>query len=301
MAETRRIPLLAILFWIAACCSLLLLLVPAVQEWNHPRGEFSGLAVIVMLALAVPLVVVVLVVALIRKPVAYGIGLVLVSLPLLTFVSEQARDAAARMAAPSDADLNAGRGYFKDAADRALADAIVAGDAAKVAALAPAAHLDAVGWDNMTFMELVRRNDPPNRDVLAALLRAGLDPDQDAGALWDLIYGNKDESLLHLVIDSGVDLNKHMGQGSWYLYMRYDWPEEQELLLDHGVNTEVRDAEGYTPVMRAAQAQSWPTVKRLLAHGARTDAVGNDGKTLHDLMPDGIPASADGDPKSDRE
>ena len=294
MAETSRPPLLAILFWIAACCSLLLLLVPAADEWNHPRGEFSGLAVVVMLALAVPLVVIVLVVALIRKPVAYGIGLVLVSLPLVSFVTEQARDAAARMAAPSEADLNAGRGYFKDAADRALAEAIVAGDAAKVAALAPAAHLDAVGWDKMTFMELALRNDPPNRDVLAALLRAGIDPDQDSSNLWLLIYRERDEALLRLVIDTGVDLNRHMGGGSWYLFMDYNWPEEQVLLLDHGVNTEVRDSMGYTPLMRAASAQSWPTVKLLLAHGARTDPVGNDGKTLRDLMPDGIPDTPDG-------
>ena len=212
------------------------------------------------------------------------------------FVSQSAMDFAARVTAPSDADLAAGRGYFKDEADRALAAAIVAGDAAKVAALAPAAHLDAVGWDDMTFMQLALRNDQPNRDVLAALLRAGVDPDQNASALWGLIYRDKDEALLRLVIDSGVDLNRKMGRGSWYLFMRYDWPEEQALLLDHGVNTEVRDAEGYTPLLRAAQAKSWPTVKLLLAHGARTDVVGNDGKSLRDLTPDGLPASPDGDP-----
>jgi hypothetical protein len=295
MAETSRTPLLAKLFWIVACCSLLLVLIPAAQEWNHPGGEFSGLAVITLLALAVLLALIVIIVALIRKPLAYGIGLAFLSMPLLAFVSQSALNVAVRMAAPSDADLASGRGYFRVETDRALAEAIVAGNAAKVVALAPAAHLDAVGWDNMTFMQLALQNDQPNRDVLGALLRAGIDPDENASALWALIYREKDEALLRLVIDSGVDLNRKMGQGSWYLFMRYDWPEEQVLLLDHGVNTEVRDLEGYTPLMRAAQAKSWPTVKALLAHGARTDPIGNDGKSLRDLMPEGLPTSPDAD------
>jgi hypothetical protein len=293
MAETSRSPLLAIVFWIVACCSLLIVLIPAAQEWSHPGGEFSGLVVIMLAALAVLMALIVITVALIRKPLAYAIGLAFLSVPLLIYVSQTALNVAARLVAPSDADQASGRGYFRDKNDRALAQAIVAGDAAKVAALAPAAHLDAVGWDNMTFMQLALQKDQPNRDVLAALLRAGVDPDQNASALWDRIIREKDEALLRLVIDSGVDLNRKMGRGSWYLFMRYDWPEEQVLLLDHGVNTEVRDLEGYTPLMRAAQAKSWPTVKLLLAHGARTDAVGNDGKSLRDLMPEGLPSSPD--------
>lgn len=292
MAETNRTPWLSILFWIVACASLLLFLIPAEEEWSHPDGEFAGLAVIVLLVLTVPLIVIIGVVALIRKPVAYWVGIMLLALPLVLYASRYAMDEIAILTAPSEADLNAGRGYFHDPADRALAEAIVAGDAAKVAALAPAAHLNAAGWDNMSFMGLALQTDPPNQEVLAALLTAGLDPDQNSSDLWELIYREKDEKLLRTVLDTGVDLNKHMGHGEWYLFMSYDWPEEQGLLLDHGANIEVRDSEGYTPLMRAAEAESWSTVKLLLAHGARTDPVGNDGKTLHDLMPNGVPASA---------
>lgn len=288
MPEVSRTPSLAKVFWVVACCSLLLVLISAAQEWAHPGGEFSGLAVITLLGLGVLLALIIAVVAWVGKPLAYGIGLVFLSIPLLTVIAQSALHIAGQMAAPSELELASGRGYFSDESDRALAAAIIAGDATKVAALAPSAHLDAVGWANMTFMQLALQNDRPNSEVLAALLRAGIDPDQSSSALWDLIYRQKDEALLRLVIESGVDLNKHMAHGSWYLYMRYDWPEEQTLLLDHGVNTEVRDAEGYTPVMRAAQAESWPTVKLLLAHGARSDPVGNDGKSLRDLMPEGI-------------
>jgi len=128
------------------------------------------------------------------------------------------------------------------------------------------------------------------------LLRAGIDPDQDASALYDPIYNDKDEALLRLVIDSGVDLNKHMGRGGWYLFVRYDWPEGLALMLDHGVDTETPDSMGYTEIMRATQAGSWKTVELLLAHGARTDHVGNDGKTLRDLLPAAIAQSRDAVP-----
>ena len=58
-----------------------------------------------------------------------------------------------------------------------------------------------------------------------------------------------------------------MGCGSWYLFLREHRPDEQGLLLDHGVTTKVRDIEGYTPLIRAAQAKSWPMVKLLLEQG----------------------------------
>ena len=79
MPETRGAPLLAIIFWIVACCSLLIVLIPAAEEWRHPGGEFSGLVVIMFAALAVLMALIALAVALIRKPLAYAVGLALLS------------------------------------------------------------------------------------------------------------------------------------------------------------------------------------------------------------------------------
>jgi hypothetical protein len=106
--------------------------------------------------------------------------------------------------------------------------------------------------------------------------------------LYQHIYSQKDTALLRLVIDSGVDLREHMGKGYWFLFVGYNWPEGLALVLDHGVDTEAKDAMGYTEIMRATRAQSWPTVEALLAHGARTDQVGNDGLGLRDLLPKAI-------------
>src|SRR5262249_38112503 len=152
-----------------------------------------------LLAIVAFLVACIAIVAVIRKPVAYGIGLALVCVPALWYASLSLKDIILRAAAPSIEDQEAGRGYFKAPADRALADAIVAGDVAKVTSLAPAAHLNAEGWEGMTFMRLALENGHANHEVLAALLRNGIDPDQDSSALYQLIYNEKDEALLRVV------------------------------------------------------------------------------------------------------
>ena len=288
MSDEKGKSWLVKLFWIAACGDVLLVLIPTLREWNHAQGQFSGLAVVIGFAFLVGLIAVIAIVAAIRKPVAYGIGLALVSLPAVWFVLVSAKDLAQRAAAPGIADQEAGRGYFSTPADRALADAIVAGDVAKVASLAPGANLAAAGWGQMTFMRLALENGHANHDVLAILLRNGIDPDQDASLLYQMIYNQKDEALLRLVIDSGVDLSKPMGRGSWFNVSGYDWPEGLALVLDHGADIEAQDPMGYTEIMRATRAQSWPTVETLLAHGARIDHVGNDGRSLRDLLPEAI-------------
>lgn len=63
--------------------------------------------------------------------------------------------------------------YFTGTANRALAGAIVAGDAAREASIAPSANPNAVGWNGMTFMRLALEQGHAKPDVVAALLRAG--------------------------------------------------------------------------------------------------------------------------------
>lgn len=276
--------LLAVVFWCAFCAGSLVILVPTLDEMAHPQGQFSGLAVIMGLLLVGILAASAIVVALIRKPWGYAAGLVLVSAPLLWWAMGSVRDQVQRGAAPSPAEQEAGRGYFNAPADRALAEAMIAKDAVRVAELARAANLEAKGWDGMTFMRLAMERTGTDLGIVGALLRAGLDPDQDAGMLYARIQRERDAPLLRCVIDSGVDLGKHMGRGQWFLYARYDWPEGLALMLDHGVDTEAQDAMGYTEIMRATRSGSWPTVEALLAHGARTDRRGNDGQSLRDLL-----------------
>ena len=79
--------------------------------------SFSWLALLLLLG------VIMAVAGLIGKPAAYAIGLALVVSPLLSYGAQLARDF---ITTPSQKALAAGHGYFNLAADRALADAIVA-------------------------------------------------------------------------------------------------------------------------------------------------------------------------------
>lgn len=281
-------PSLRTLFWIAACGSLLLVLVPAAGEMAHPGGQFSGLVVVMLLLIAAVLAVVATAVGITRKPLAYGIGLAVMSVPLLwvavASVNNLALSLTPSLPAPSQADQAAGRGYFTAPADGALAEAIVAKDAARVAELAPAANLAATGWGNMDFMRLALERTDNDPEIIGILLRAGLNPDLAAGLLYYNIMSAKDEVLLRRVIEAGVDLNRPMRQAQWYLFVRNDWPEGVAFMLDHGFNAETRDTSGYTAIMKAAQVRNWPAVEVLLAHGARTDQVSNDGRSLRDLL-----------------
>lgn len=74
------------LFWIVAGIDLLMLLALTADAAINPHGQFAGLLVVMLLAMIVLLGVVMLAVALIRRPVAYWIGLVLVIGPPVYWV-----------------------------------------------------------------------------------------------------------------------------------------------------------------------------------------------------------------------
>src|SRR5215471_9862025 len=164
------------LFWSVAGGDMLVLLVLAADAVLNPHGQFAGLVVVMFLAAILLLGMVMVGVALIRRPAAYWIGLALVIWPPVYWAAQYFGQWATT---PSESSLAAGHGYFPGVPERALADAIVAGDAAKVAALASAAKLDTVGWDRMTFMRLALDDGHADPGVVVALLKAGANPEQD--------------------------------------------------------------------------------------------------------------------------
>jgi hypothetical protein len=280
------------LFWIIASGDLLFLLATLLDAWTHPSGEFAGLAVFVLLVITGLAGLIVGVVALIRKPVAYAIGLALMAWPPLLYGIQFITEF---VTTPSNEAREAGHGYFTSAADRALADAIVAGDSVKVASLAPAANLNARGWDDMTFMRLALENGHAQPAVVVALLKAGIDPDQDqqylfgsmndgSGATSGAMITGQNERLLRAVIDTGVDLNRQDREGNPRFFSALRWPEGLAIMLEHGADTEAEDKNSYTAIMYAVMLWHWPAIDVLLAHGARLDHVANDGHSLRDLV-----------------
>lgn len=70
-------------FWIAACFDVLLFLGSLLNIWDYPRGEFDGLLVFALYVLLGLMAVTMGIVALIRRPMAYGIALVVIVVPLM--------------------------------------------------------------------------------------------------------------------------------------------------------------------------------------------------------------------------
>ena len=280
------------LFWIVAGGDMLVLLALTADTVVGPHGQFAGLVVAMFLAIILLLGVIMIGVALIRRPVAYGFGLALVIWPPLYWAGQYFGQ---WVTTPSESSLAAGHGYFPGAPEQALADAIVAGDAAKVVALAPAAKLDTVGWDRMTFMRLGLDDGHADPDVVVALLKAGASPEQDQqylfGSMNDgsqatsgaMITG-KNEKLLRAVIEAGVDLNLLDLQGDPRFLTALRWPEGLAVMLEHGANTETESKGGKTALMWAVMLWHWPAVDVLLAHGARVDHVDHEGTSLRDLV-----------------
>jgi hypothetical protein len=290
-AARRRGSELRRTFWGVAGANVLLFLVWLVQVETSPGGEFSGLAVFALLVLFGLALAIVGVVALIRRPAAYAIGLALLAVPPLWWATQLLGNFASYATAPSPDALRDGRGYFGEPPDRALAAAIVAGDAAKVGSLAAAARLDAEGFGHMTFMRLALEQGHANPDVVAALLKAGLDPDQDHQLLFGYLGGasgvmtsTENQPLLRAVIDAGVDLNQQSPEGFPRFFSGLNWPEGLTLMLEHGADTEAEAKDGNTAIMWAVMLQRWPAVDVLLAHRARLDHIAHDGKGMRDIV-----------------
>jgi hypothetical protein len=299
MPERKTSQRLSAIFWSVAFASALLVLVPTLHDFNHPAGEFGGLVVLFDLIVVAFVAITIAVVAIFRRTLAYAIGLALLAGPALLFGAGALNNAISQVNAPTEAEVRAaeearaaGHGYFTREPDRALADAIVAGDAARVAALAPAADMHVVGESQMTFMELALEDGRAKRDVVAALLKAGADPDQDHGRLFDLLESEKGKGdgreaiFLRLAIESGVDVN-HLdrdGRPRFFGAMCWGTPGTIAFMLDHGVNIETEDRDGDTVVQWLAKWCDANHVDTLLARGAHSDHLNHAGKNLRDIV-----------------
>ena len=256
-----------------------------------PQGEFGGLAAIVMFVIACVLALIMLLFALVRNRVVRGIALVLVVGPPLSWGVESSLFF---LRTPGEEALAAGHGYFTRPADRALADAVVAGDSGKVAERASAANTNAIGWNGMTFLKLALNDGHGDPAIVAALLRAGADPDQDNQLLFGymtedsgdngLMIRQKNLPLLRAVAEAGVDLNHENQENLPRFFSALKWPEGLAIMLEHGANTETEDKDGNTAITWAVKLSYWPSIDVLLAHGASIDHVAHDGQSVRDAV-----------------
>jgi len=84
-----------------------------------------------------------------------------------------------------------------------------------------------------------------------------------------------------LVIDCGVNPNIRDNDG-WTPLHKASWngnPEVVKLLLEHGADPNIRDNHGFTPLHYAAKDCHVDVVRVLLDHGADPTIRDNDGRT----------------------
>lgn len=138
---------------------------------------------------------------------------------------------------------------FTDPAVVPLAEAVAAGDVARIRSLAPRSDLSARGKDDVTLLEWAIWNEQPRS--LDALLEAGADPAE---------AGMDGETVAHMAA------------------MARD-PEYLEVLIAHRAPVDIVGARGgWTPLFRAVQGRRDPQVELLLRAGAdvrRSDSMGN--------------------------
>lgn len=138
---------------------------------------------------------------------------------------------------------------FTDPAVRPLADAVAAGNVARIKTLAAGLDLSAHGKDNVTLLEWAIWNHQP--DALAALLDAGADPAQ---------IGMDQETVAHMA----AVIND---------------PRYLEILIQHGAPVDIVSSHGgRTPIFRAVQSRRKAQIDLLIKTGAdikRSDSMGN--------------------------
>jgi ankyrin repeat protein len=114
-----------------------------------------------------------------------------------------------------------------------------------------------------------------DRQVVRMLLEAGANPDQrDDSSGWTFLMRCREPELLKLAIEKGGDVNAVAPErGNPVLFFHLSHPENLKLLLSSGADPELRDHDGYTPLMNAAHFGRVEAVKLLIEHGAKVDAT----------------------------
>jgi hypothetical protein len=252
--------------------------------------------------LAIPPLVLILVAAvvLVRKTDGAKLaGILVMGLPLIQLVGGPVyRGFQSRSV---DRSLR-GDDAFTRPAQRDLAHAIHAHDAALARSLIPAAgDLNAV-YNEETLLRFALVNADSSvgsRVIVQALLDAGARPDVTPGSnAGNLVLAIPDPELTGMLLEAGADPNRidSGDRPAWWNVLSSDSDAgfaTLQLLLEHGADVSLRDGEG-GPVGYAAyhawmsHISSWRMVQLLIERGATWKGEQAYGRTVVDMLNDSL-------------
>jgi hypothetical protein len=253
-----------------------------------------------LLALPPLLLIILAALVLVRKTDGAKLfGIVVMGLPLLQLAAGPVWSAFQRRSV--DRSL-AGDDAFTQPAQRNLAHAIHAHDAALAKSLIPAAGDLNTVYNDETLLRFALVNadsSAASRQIVQALLDAAADPDvtpgQNAG---NLVLAIPDPELTGMLLKAGANPN-HIDSGdrpAWWDVLSDDSDagfETLKLLLEHGADVSLRDREG-GPVGWAAyhawmsHISSWRAVQLLIERGATWKDEQEFGRTVVDMFNDSL-------------
>lgn len=184
----------------------------------------------------------------------------------------------------SQAEFNSGRGIFAEGPPTALAEAIARADAGQVAALGRKVAINQPGKFGYTFLTYAFVQSTVDNAVVAALLKAGADPNLgNSHPLTDTVFAN-DAVRLNMLLDAGADPNPRNAKGEADLFYMTENPEMLRILLRRGAKVDTVDDKGWTVLMTAARDGRWPAAEVLLDAGVDPKHRAKDGTTLADIL-----------------
>lgn len=127
---------------------------------------------------------------------------------------------------------------------------------------------------HLTPLELAYQQD--NCEAMAAFIKKGADLSKGSDYLLSGLINNKDDSILELLIESGVDLNVKTFDGSSPLGIAIEKNRTKiaELLILKGADLETKDWERFTPLCRTIENNQLDLAKLLILNGANLEAYG---------------------------
>lgn len=179
-----------------------------------------------------------------------------------------------------------GRAFWKEPAQRQLADAISKGDTAAMrTAISAGANPNAEGIQNETPLSFAVRTRP---DAVGALIKLGANPNPERADVMPplAVALTAFDPAFEQLLEGGANPNYKNMYGTPILFTTIQAGvfTRYESLVKHGADVNALNSEGRTTLMEAISNTQWKMALDLLNRGVDRTIVGRDGVTVATML-----------------